>query len=60
AIYTDPDVAAARAAEYVSMGFTGIKFDPAGPYTVYDGRQVIGRRIGLFRTLSEPSPLARR
>ncbi|MEM7547753.1 MAG: mandelate racemase/muconate lactonizing enzyme family protein [Pseudomonadota bacterium] len=39
AIYTDPDVAAARAAEYVSMGFTGIKFDPAGPYTVYDGRQ---------------------
>lgn len=39
AIYTNPDIAAARAAEYVDMGFTGIKFDPAGPYTVFDGRQ---------------------
>lgn len=39
AVYSDPDVAAARAAEYVSMGFTAVKFDPAGPYTVYDGRQ---------------------
>lgn len=39
AIYTDPNVAAERAAEYVAMGFTGVKFDPAGPYTVYDGRQ---------------------
>lgn len=39
AIYTDPDVAAARALDYVEMGFTAVKFDPAGPYTVYDGRQ---------------------
>lgn len=38
-VYSDPDVAAARAAEYVAMGFTAVKFDPAGPYTVYDGRQ---------------------
>jgi len=38
-VYSDPDLAAARAAEYVEMGFTAIKFDPAGPYSVYDGRQ---------------------
>ena len=38
-VYTDPDLAAARAAEYVEQGFTAVKFDPAGPYTVYDPRQ---------------------
>ena len=38
-VYADPDLAAERAAAYVAQGFTGIKFDPAGPYTVYDGRQ---------------------
>lgn len=38
-VYTDPDMAAERALHYVDQGFTGIKFDPAGPYTVYDGRQ---------------------
>jgi len=39
AVYSDPDAAAERAAEYVAQGFTAVKFDPAGPYTVYDGRQ---------------------
>ncbi|MEL6335857.1 MAG: mandelate racemase/muconate lactonizing enzyme family protein [Pseudomonadota bacterium] len=38
-VYDDPDAAAARALEYVDRGFTAVKFDPAGPYTVYDGRQ---------------------
>lgn len=38
--YHDPDLAAERAAYYVSRGFTGIKFDPAGPYTRYDPRQL--------------------
>lgn len=38
-VYSNPDVAAQRAAEYVQMGFTAVKFDPAGPYSVYDGRQ---------------------
>ncbi len=38
-VYDDPDLAAARAAEYLAMGFTALKFDPAGPYTVYDGHQ---------------------
>ncbi len=38
-VYHDPDLAAERALEYVEQGFTAVKFDPAGPYTVYDGRQ---------------------
>ena len=37
-VYTDPDAAAQRAVEEVEeLGFTALKFDPAGPYTVYDG-----------------------
>ncbi|MEM6678151.1 MAG: mandelate racemase/muconate lactonizing enzyme family protein [Pseudomonadota bacterium] len=39
AVYSDPDAAAARAADYVAQGFTALKFDPAGAYTVYDGHQ---------------------
>jgi galactonate dehydratase len=38
-VYSDPDLAAKRAAESVAQGFTAVKFDPAGPYTVYDPRQ---------------------
>lgn len=39
AVYRDPEVAAQRAVEEVERGFTAVKFDPAGPYTVFDGRQ---------------------
>ena len=39
-VYTDAQAAAARAAEYVKQGFTAVKFDPAGPYTAYDPRQL--------------------
>ena len=39
AVYRDPGVAAERAAHYLSMGFTALKFDPAGAYSVYDPRQ---------------------
>ncbi len=38
-VYADPDLAAERAAETAAQGFTAVKFDPAGPYSVYDGRQ---------------------
>ena len=38
-IYSDPWLAAERALEYVEQGFTALKFDPARPYSVYDGRQ---------------------
>ncbi len=36
-VYSDPELAAQRASEEVERGFTAVKFDPAGPYTVYDG-----------------------
>jgi galactonate dehydratase len=38
-VYVDPELAAARAAEYVARGFTAVKFDPAGAYTTLDPRQ---------------------
>ena len=38
-VYVDADLAAERATEYVAQGFTAVKFDPSGPYSVYDGRQ---------------------
>jgi galactonate dehydratase len=37
-VYTDPESAAARAAEYVAHGFSALKFDPAGPYSTFDPR----------------------
>lgn len=37
AFYGDPDRAAERAAAYVAEGFTAVKFDPAGPYSVHGG-----------------------
>jgi len=38
-VYADPDLAAQRAAEYVKLGFTALKFDPARPYSTFDPRQ---------------------
>jgi L-alanine-DL-glutamate epimerase-like enolase superfamily enzyme len=38
-VYNDPDLAAEAAAQCVRQGFTAVKFDPAGPYTIYDGHQ---------------------
>ncbi|HUG32731.1 MAG TPA: mandelate racemase/muconate lactonizing enzyme family protein [Acidimicrobiia bacterium] len=46
-VYADPDLAAVRAAEYVERGFTAVKFDPAGPYTVMGGHQPSQRRMDL-------------
>jgi len=39
-IYKDPELAAERAKEYIELGFTAVKFDPVGPYTIYDPRQL--------------------
>jgi galactonate dehydratase len=39
-VYQDPDLSAQRAAEYLAQGFTALKFDPAGPYSAFDGRQL--------------------
>jgi 2-dehydro-3-deoxyphosphogalactonate aldolase len=38
-VYLDPDLAAQRALEYVQLGFTAVKFDPAGRYSTFDPRQ---------------------
>jgi galactonate dehydratase len=39
-VYRDPDLAAQRASEYLAEGFTALKFDPVGPYSAFDGRQL--------------------
>lgn len=39
-VYHDPDAAAARALDYVAMGFTAVKQDPAGPYSFQGGREL--------------------
>jgi 2-dehydro-3-deoxyphosphogalactonate aldolase len=38
-VYTDPTLAAERAATYAARGFTALKFDPAGAYSAFDPRQ---------------------
>ena len=38
-VYNDPDMAAEAAVKIVEKGFTAVKFDPAGPFSVFDGRQ---------------------
>jgi len=39
-VYDDPETAAERAVKYVASGFTAVKFDPVGPYSVFDPRQL--------------------
>jgi 2-dehydro-3-deoxyphosphogalactonate aldolase len=46
-VYQDPELSAERAVEYVAQGFTAIKFDPAGPYSAFDGRQLSLAQLGL-------------
>ncbi len=38
-VYNNPEIAAETALAYVAQGFTALKLDPAGPYTVHDGHQ---------------------
>ncbi len=56
-VYRDPDLAAERAAQYLGQGFTALKFDPAGPYSAFDGRQLslveIDRSVRFCRQLRE-------
>jgi galactonate dehydratase len=55
--YHDPDRSASRAAEYVKLGFTGLKFDPTGGYSVFDPRQPtqeqLERTVTLVRKVRE-------
>ena len=56
-VYRDPDLAAERALEYVAQGFTAVKFDPVGPYTAFDPRQLslesLDRAERFVKTLRE-------
>jgi 2-dehydro-3-deoxyphosphogalactonate aldolase len=52
-VYDDPDVAAERAAEYVAMGFSALKFDPAGPYSTFDPRQPSLERLDLSEKMTK-------
>ena len=56
-VYHDPNLAAERAVEYLEQGFTALKFDPAGPYSAFDGRQLSLEALDLSerfaRTLRE-------
>ena len=38
-VYTHPETAAERAAAYADLGFSAVKFDPAGRYAAFDPRQ---------------------
>jgi L-alanine-DL-glutamate epimerase-like enolase superfamily enzyme len=55
--YRDPERSAARAAEYLAQGFTGLKFDPTGGFSAYDPRQPtqeqIERTVRLVRLVRE-------
>jgi 2-dehydro-3-deoxyphosphogalactonate aldolase len=39
-VYSDPNLAAERAVEYMQQGFSAVKFDPVGPYSAFDPRQL--------------------
>jgi galactonate dehydratase len=56
-VYEDPELAAERATAYVAQGFTAVKFDPVGGFSVYDPRQPSLERLALserfVRTLRE-------
>ena len=51
AVYTDPEVAAARAVDYVEQGFTGLKLDPMGGYSAFDPRQPSLERLDLAEAM---------
>jgi galactonate dehydratase len=46
-VYRVPEVAAQRAVDYLNMGFTAVKFDPAGAYSNFDPRQPSLERMEL-------------
>ncbi len=46
-VYEDPDLAVERALEYADLGFTAVKFDPAGRFSSFDPRQPSLERMEL-------------
>ena len=55
--YSDAQASAEAAAKLVRDGFTAIKFDPAGQYTVFDGRmpdlEALQRSVNFCRLIRE-------
>ena len=53
--YNDATIAAEIAESMVDEGFTAVKFDPAGPFSIYDGRQPgledISRSVAFCREI---------
>ncbi|MGK7755694.1 MULTISPECIES: mandelate racemase/muconate lactonizing enzyme family protein [unclassified Roseovarius] len=45
--WTSPEMAAASALDLLSRGYTAVKFDPAGPYTMRGGHMPAGTDISL-------------
>ena len=39
-VYSNADISCERAAVYIKDGFTALKFDPVGPYSAFDPRQL--------------------
>jgi L-alanine-DL-glutamate epimerase-like enolase superfamily enzyme len=44
--WADPDQAAEAALDTIARGYTAVKFDPAGPYTIRSGHMPSGHDIG--------------
>ncbi len=59
-IYWNPEASAERAAHYVKLGFTGIKFDPAAPYSPFDPRQPSLESMDLCEKFCKLDPRSRR
>ncbi len=55
--WSNPDWQAEAAVKAVSQGFTAVKFDPAGPYTIRGGHQPalsdISRSVAFCKTIRE-------
>ncbi|WP_282603122.1 mandelate racemase/muconate lactonizing enzyme family protein [Paracoccus sp. PARArs4] len=49
-VYNDAEMAAEVAAKMVDQGFNALKFDPAGPYSIFDGHQP--RREDITRSVA--------
>ena len=55
AFWTSPEMAAESALDCVARGYTAIKFDPAGPYTMRGGHAGDDRHLAICRLLqSDP------
>ena len=43
--YEDPELGTKSAIKFMEQGFTALKFDPAGPYSIYSGHQISLSRL---------------